>query len=280
MRIYLVDNGSLRPESWANLSRVALILSQRLGVNVEPVSVLHSTRIDPDLIPAHCPPTMTWERATQAALAEGERTFLILPFFFGPTGAIIDYLPERKAKIVEKQGDFELHIAPFLGDCVPGERGGLVDLLADQTRALGTAKGLNNAPVILVDHGSPKKDVAALRDSLGESLAVILKDAAESVSVASMERREGPAYAFNEPLLERALIEPTLPASDVIIALLFLSPGRHAGPGGDIATICAEAEAARPGLRAHMADLVGQHEGIVDLLEARYHAALEAMTSD
>lgn len=280
MRIYLVDNGSLRPESWANLSRVARTLSQRLGVEVAPASVLHSTRMDPALIPPDCPAPTTWERATKAALAEGERAFLVLPFFLGPTGAITDYLPERKARIVEAHGDFDLHFAPFLGDRVAGERGGIADLLVDQTRACAKAKGLKNAPVILVDHGSPKREVAALRDCLGGSLSAKLAGEAYSVSVASMERREGDAYAYNEPLLERALRHPDLPATDVMISMLFLSPGRHAGPGGDIATICAEAEAARPGLRTHLTALVGEHEGIVDLLESRYEAAIAALTSD
>lgn len=274
MRIFLVDNGSLRPESWANLSRVAAEVSKRIGQEVHPASVLHSTRMDPELVPAGCPAPTTWERATKAALAEGEREFLVLPFFFGPTGAITEYLPERKAKIVEQHGAFDLRFAPFLGDWVGEETRGLADLLADQVRALARKEGLKNAPVILVDHGSPKKQVAALRDCLGGSLAALLKDDALSVSVASMERREGPEYAFNDPLLEVALRDPELPAGAVIIAMLFLSPGRHAGPEGDVATICADAEAERPGLRSYMADLVGQHEEIVDLLELRYRAAM------
>ena len=72
-----------------------------------------------------------------------------------------------------------------------------------------------------------------------------------------MERRPGPAYAFADPLLENALrdrfdtfaaAKATAPDTEershllVVVALLFLSPGRHAGPGGDIATILEDAK--------------------------------------
>ena len=274
MRVYLVDNGSLRPQSWANLSQIASALSQRVGIDVQPASVLHSTRIPLELIPGGCTLPTTWERATRAALAQGERSFLVLPLFFGPTGAITEYLPERKAILVEKWGEFALRFAPFLGDALQGETVGLADLLSDQVPTLPRKKNLKQAPVILVDHGSPKKAVTDLRDCLGHSLQAMLAQDSKRVSVASMERRDGPEYAFNEPLLETALRDPALPAEDVIISMLFLSPGRHAGPDGDIATICEEAEAERPGLKTHMTDLVGQHPGILDLLERRLKACL------
>ncbi len=274
MRVVLVDNGSLRPEGWINLSRVAGRLSERVGRLVEPASVLHSTRMDPADIPPEWPRPMTWERATKAALEAGEREFLVLPFFFGPTGAIIDYLPQRRAAVEEKWGPFSLQFAPFLASALPGEDRTLADLLVDQVRATKDARQLEQPHVILVDHGSPKREVAAVRDRLGPELANRLGGTVAGVSVASMERREGDEYAFNEPLLEHALRDPAHPAGEVVVAMLFLSPGRHAGPGGDIATICAEAEAERPGLRTHMTELVGQHPAIVDLLAARYEAAL------
>jgi sirohydrochlorin ferrochelatase len=275
MRVMLVDNGSLRPEAWINLCRVARAVSARLGFTVHPASVLHSTRMDPDLIPAEWPRPTTWERATKAAWEEGEREFVVLPFFFGPTGAITEYLPERCARLREKRGDFSLRFAPFLADAVAGETMSLPTILADQVRAVRERAGSSRPPVVLVDHGSPRPEVTAVRDRLGPALAAELGESVDGVRVASMERREGTEFAFNEPLLERALRDPALPAREVIVAMLFLSPGRHAGPDGDVAGICAAAEAERPGLRVHSTALVGEHPGVVDLLAARW-AALAA----
>jgi sirohydrochlorin ferrochelatase len=77
---------------------------------------------------------------------------------------------------------------------------------------------------------------------------------------------EGGAHAHNHPLLADALAalsahsaSPPPAHTDVVVALLFLSPGRHAGPGGDIAQICGAAEASHPSLCCHLTDLVGTH---------------------
>jgi hypothetical protein len=72
------------------------------------------------------------------------------------------------------------------------------------------------------------------RNALAHDLAKELNLPAERVIACSMERREGPEYAFNEPLLETALSRCT---SNVTILMLFVLPGRHAGPGGDVETI-------------------------------------------
>jgi sirohydrochlorin ferrochelatase len=48
-----------------------------------------------------------------------------------------------------------------------------------------------------------------------------------------------------------------------------ISPGRHAGPGGDIAEIVADAEAAHPGLNVRITSLIGEHPSFVDLLARR-----------
>lgn len=89
-----------------------------------------------------------------------------------------------------------------------------------------------------------------------------------------MERREGPEYAFNEPLLEQALRQPPFDRGDVIVALQFLAPGRHAGAEGDIAAICAAAEAAQPGLRTHLTTTLGAHPQVVDVLASRFRAVV------
>ncbi|MCP1328725.1 sirohydrochlorin chelatase, partial [Halomonas sp. 707D4] len=91
----------------------------------------------------------------------------------------------------------------------------------------------------------------------------------------SMERREGDAYRFNEPLLENLLESVEFRDATVVVALLFLSPGRHAGDGGDIAEICREARTRHPRLRVITTRLVGEHDGIVDILATRFRQVVD-----
>lgn len=269
MRVLLVDNGSLKAEAVLRLRAVAAALTERSGVRVEPASLLHSSRVPAALLGGQ--PATTWERALKAGLEAGERAFLVLPYFFGPTGAVLDYMPRRLEALRERLGPFAHTVAPFLYD--PGETA-LAQLLADQVRATARAQGLGRPRVVLVDHGSPRREVAAVRDAVAGQLRDLLGAAASAVVAASMERREGEAYAFNEPLLARALHEAPL-GDPVIVAHLFLSPGRHAGPGGDIATICAEARRARPGLQLVRGPLLGEHPGMIELLARRLAQGLE-----
>ena len=90
-----------------------------------------------------------------------------------------------------------------------------------------------------------------------------------------MERRDGEEYDFNEPLLE-GLLGSEGYEREVVLSMMFVSPGRHAGPGGDIAKICEAVEKERPGLRAHMTDLVASHSGLVEILADRFREGLKA----
>jgi len=89
-----------------------------------------------------------------------------------------------------------------------------------------------------------------------------------------MERREGDEYRFNEPLLENLLDQRGFNTGEVILSMLFLSPGRHAGKDGDVAGICAEAEQRNPGLQTAISRLAGEHQGMVDILADRLEQAL------
>ena len=90
-----------------------------------------------------------------------------------------------------------------------------------------------------------------------------------------MERRGGDEYDFNEPLLENLLGSSGF-ERDVIVAMLFISPGRHAGPAGDIAEICKSSEATLPGLKTYMSDLFASHPKSLQVLEKRYKQGLES----
>lgn len=268
MPTFLIDNGSLRPDAVRNLRQVAAGLSARVGEKIWPVSMLHSSKIDPALLDGE--EALVWERQTKRALEAGERDFYLVPFFFGPTGALEDYLPERLAVLRARYGPFRVRLAPFLFD--PGKLD-LVQVLAARVREALQQQPFCG-PIVLCDHGSPKREVAAVRDALAAQLSRLLD---RPVAPASMERRDGPEYAFNDPLLAHLLRQPGFCDQTVVVALLFLSPGRHAGDGGDIATICAEAEAEFPRLLTHRTELVGTHPAILDVLEQRYRAGLDGV---
>ena len=267
MRYLLVDNGSLRPDSVLNLRRVARELSKVAGLSITPASLLHSSKVPVEQLEDE--PAINLERRLRLSLEAGEQDFTLIPFFFGPTGAINNYLPERLAYRREKHGSFNICRTPFLFLGDDQDNSDLTSILGSNVRQIIDYHEWERPKVILVDHGSPAPEVTKVRNAMAAELAKALGDEVEAVAPASMERREGDEYAFNEPLLESLLDKAPWNRGPVIISMLFLSPGRHAGPGGDIATICQEAERRHPGLRTSMTGLVGDHPGIIPLLERR-----------
>jgi hypothetical protein len=59
--------------------------------------------------------------------------------------------------------------------------------------------------------------------------------------------------------------------------MLFISPGRHAGDGGDIARIAAVAMSRNPRLRVAITRLVGDHPLLIEILRDRLQAVLAAV---
>ncbi|AVI62237.1 sirohydrochlorin chelatase [Halomonas sp. GFAJ-1] len=269
--IFLVDNGSLRPQATHNLRRVALELSHQLGETVQAASLLHSNKIPPEEVDGI--PAITLGPAAERSAEQGATEIIVLPFFFGPSKALTGYLPERMAALQARFPEVSVRVAQPLVD----ERGNndlrLAKLLADNVREKLQAG--TTPQVALVDHGSPIPEVTAVRNRLAGQLSVLLADEVSCVAAASMERREGDEYRFNEPLLEHLLDTPEFQSDPVILAMLFLSPGRHAGEGGDIAEICAAAEQRHPGLTVTTTALVGEHPDIVEILHTRLCQALD-----
>ncbi|CAM2849364.1 sirohydrochlorin chelatase [Rariglobus hedericola] len=270
---FLFDNGSVRADSTLSLRRVAVTLAERTGLPVQAVSLLHSSKVPAESLDGEP------ARLLEPALMEHFATFpdgeaVLLPLFFGPSAALTEYVPSRLASVRARFPRARLRMAPWLvnpedGDCR------LAGMLANQVRATAKLRGWNRPNVVLVDHGSPQAAVAAVRNHLGEQVRRELGAEVVALSVASMERREGDAYAFNEPLLATALRTPPFNQGDVIVALQFLSPGRHAGPGGDIAEICAAAEAENAGLHTQMTQPIAGESGLIDLLAERLSQAVQ-----
>ncbi|AOS44166.1 CbiX [Lacunisphaera limnophila] len=258
----LMDNGSLEPAATLGLRRLAAALAACIGQPVEPISLLHSSAVPAEKLDGT--PAEIFEPALERRLAAGQHEFVLVPLFFGPSGALTDYLPKRLAHLRTKYPALNVTVAAPL---FAAEDDRLARILADQVRALPSRR------VALVDHGSPARAVTEVRNELACQLAGQLGPA-YTVAPCSMERREGSAYDFCEPLLARLLRQPGWHAGDVTIAMQFLLPGRHAGPTGDVAEICREAETASGGaLHTTMTALVAEHPLLLDILADRWRAA-------
>jgi len=251
----LIDNGSLAAGSVLNLRRVASELSALTGLPIAPVSWKHSNRIPPTDLNGRPADTLDFWFRRQREL--GVADFEFIPFFISPQGAIGSALRgDLDALTAECGGSYSFTAG--LTDAIPA-------IVADRIRASIADHRLPPPPVIVVDHGGPSPDSAALRDRLALDIAILLGSSVASVTAASMESPEGPAYGFNRPLLREALTGLAASgATDVVIAPLFLSPGRHAGPGGDLAQIARGV----PRLRTHFTALVGTHPLAVAALAA------------
>nr|WP_077531665.1 CbiX/SirB N-terminal domain-containing protein [Halomonas utahensis] len=271
--VFLVDNGSVRPGATLNLRRVAAALSERTGMPVEARSLLHSNKVPAEKLDGM--PASTLGPAATWRAEEGVKDMVILPFFFGPSRALSGYLPERLGEMQEVHPEVRVRVASPLVDLQAPTDLRLARILRDgveeQIQQLPTG---SKPAVVLADHGSPIPEVTAVRNVVAGQLATLLEDRVRSVTPASMERREGDEYRFNEPLLENLLDEPGFNDGPVIVSMLFLSPGKHAGEDGDVATICADAEARNSGLATRITRLAGEHDGILEILADRLEEAI------
>ena len=268
--ILLADNGSGRAESVLNLRGLAQQLSELSHQTVFPVSLQHAHKIPAAQLGGR--PADTLEPFLRKRLAEGEHDFLLIPLFFGLSRALTGFIPEQIESLQSRFGPFLLKLTDVLYPLPQGEPR-LAGIVYDQlTHNPGNER---TQQVILVDHGSPLPAVTEVRKRVAQDLRELL-GAEASLEEAVMERREGPAYDFNGELLEQLLIRiaKATPEQSVDLAPLFLSPGRHAGPEGDIAQICARVQQRYPAFRIRIAPLVGQHPSLTGILLDRLNAGL------
>jgi len=260
---FLVDNGSLEPAATLAHRRLAAKVSGRIGEHVEPVSLLHSSAVPAEQLGGVSAEIL--EPALERRLHAGQNDFLILPLFFGPSGALTDYLPSRLAHLRSKFPQLQVAIAAPLFQANDRR---LAEILAEHVSQVTPA----SPRVALVDHGSPARAVVDVRNALATQLGHLL-GGDFVVAASSMERREGSTYDFCEPLLENLLRQPGWKDGRVTIAMQFLLPGRHAGANGDVAAICRDAETASGGtLRTTMTALVAEHPLLIDILADRWAA--------
>jgi sirohydrochlorin ferrochelatase len=247
----LIDNGSLEAAAHLNLRRVAAALTTATGMRVEAVSWKHSDRVPATELQGE--PAWTIGPWVRHHAARGEREFVFLPFFISSQGAIGSALHADLVRLQAETGPWSFHFTEGLA-----ARGALPRILAARVREAIATRGLHRPRVVVVDHGGPSAVSAEVRNQTARAASQLLGDEVSAVAAASMEGEE---HAHNHPLLADQLRTDGWNRGDIVVAPLFLSPGRHAGPDGDVAEIIRAAEHATAGtLRVHMAGLIGTHE--------------------
>ena len=273
--IMLVDNGSKRAAATLSLRAIAADLSAASGLEVHPVSLQHSGGIDPEELGGV--PALVLADFLRSQLAEGRREFVAVPLFFGMSRALTSFIPEQVASLTREFGEFTFRLADVLSPMPQGEPL-LADILADNVTRGCAQLGAEANCVIVVDHGSPLPEVTAVRAKVTMTLRDRLPDDVW-LSQAVMERRQGADYDFNGQLLGDLLDTCVTPGGSavVVLAMMFISPGRHAGPGGDVEAICAEATARNPDLQLKISPLISEHPMLIDILQARLEAAIQSL---
>ena len=272
--ILLLDNGSRRPQSTLALRDLAARLAARLRQPVQPVSLAHSDLISADKLAGQ--PAITLETRLLDRLRQGIQRFLVIPLFFGPSGALTEAIPALAARLRADAGPLDVRLAAPLCPLPQGEPR-LTAILLDRIATTARETQFQPRRLVLVDHGSPRPEVNAARRWVAADLRARL-EAGIQVEEAAMERRAGPQYDFNGELLLEVLRRLARADSQgpVFVAPLFLFAGRHAGPGGDLDEIAGAVKAEYPALRIALTGLVGDHPALLDILASRYQETLEA----
>lgn len=252
----LIDNGSLQPAAHRQLRRLAAALSVRSGIRVDPVSWKYSDKIPPAVLEDR--PAWTLSPWFHAQYAAGERRFVFVPCFVSPQGAIGSRLQRDVERLQRAVGPCEIVFTPGLGDA-----GGLAAIVASRVQETTAIAPLRRPIVVVVDHGGPSAASAALRDEIAAAVRARLGREVRAVMAASLG---GERHRHNRPAYAKVFNAPACRDGDLVIAPLFLAPGRHAGPEGDLVRIANAAVKRHPGLTCHFTEPLGTHPLIVDLL--------------
>lgn len=271
MPVYLViDNGSKKPEATLRLREVAAKLSAVAGKTVHAVSLQHADAIEPHQL--NNIPANTFYSFLQQQLKQGHREFVVLPLFFGMSRALSSFIPEQVSLLEKEFGPFTVKLADVIFP-LPGGEERLAKILHDHIKVMMSHDNVNHQKLVLVDHGSPAPKITEVRKQLAIKLSTLLGDNVV-VDQACMEKRAGPEYDFNGDLLEDYLKKQAEKGNNnIIIAMLFFLPGRHAGECGDIQEICDNVASDYPELQIRITPLINEHELLISILHDRLLAA-------
>lgn len=259
MIIALIDNGSLEPAVHLGLRRVAEAISASTSLTVRAVSWKHTDRISPELLDDR--PAWTLAPFIRAMAALGQTEFVFIPYFISPQGAIGSALRRDLEQLQTEVGAFHFTFTEGLA-----ERGVIPQLVAERIReTIANTGSQTKPPVVLVDHGGPSATSARVRDAIASAVREILAGEIGPLAAASME-------GSHPPFLRNQLEAPGFAGREVIVALLFLSPGRHAGSSGDVARLCAASPA-----RCRLTEVLGHHSTVAETLAAALRDTLSTL---
>ncbi|OWZ11344.1 NAD-dependent epimerase/dehydratase [Phytophthora megakarya] len=285
----LVNIGSLRAEPYLDLRQISFRLSRALGQPVVPCSFRFSNRVDPQELNGLEAKTFE-EVLTEHIAARGPNAseVVVLPLFFGKSSTLTEFLPKTINKVWAAATPAPL--APLtvrVGGCLVDQENAndtrVAQILLERIREVVDFETVNeDVTVLVIDHGTPNRDVHESREFVTEELRGLLKpyQSVKLVDTACMERREGAEYDFNDPLLSVALDHYTVEKGIVVCAKMFFSNGRHAGEKGDIEEIIDDVRARHPGVDVRVTGALGTHELLSEILHDRYRAVLSKESPD
>ena len=329
--VILVDNGSIRAESVESLNAIAsateAVVTARTSRNraeelarIIPCSARWSDRapVPGEIVTgvlqrvvesdreSVLSPAMHDNTNNSCATKQSRRNILILPLFIGPSLVVTEELPRLAARTAKTMGGKWYVSSPLVDIRVPEDNRVALAMLelaqkAGLSAGLWDGAGASIPALAICDHGSPTLAVTAVRNHVAAQVAELARASTNvatpfrDVTPCSMERRPGAEYDFCEPSLADVL--RSMHGGSVVVALMFISPGRHAGAGGDIARIVetaireasGDAPATTSGtrssegvyyssrLRVAVTSLLGTHPAIPQLLAERLDDGLHAL---
>ena len=259
--ILLVDNGSIKIEATLQLREIAKQLGNRINQQVHPVSLQHAEVVLVSFL--------------RDKLQQDARDFILLPLFFGNSRALTKFIPDVQTELQKEFGSFDLRVADTLFP-LPESDVRLAEIIFTNIRSVASEESLSLDNVVLVDHGSPSPEITAVRNGVAKHVQTKLGGDVK-LEQAVMERRAGKQYDFNGELLEDWLDNKAEQGeTNAVVALLFSLPGRHAGIGGDIETICESVMRRYPNFKIGISPLVGEHPLLLEILADRLNGIQES----
>jgi len=215
-------------------------------------------------------------------------SLVVVPLFFGQSKTVTDFIPSALAALsAEYPKRVSITMANSLMGSNIGKGKSIVvpdscvgdDALVAKAVGVKILKGLNSknqhpfsntTKVVIMDHGSPSKCVTESRELLASQVNAMLKldkdyenldgndcQSLLNVFTACMERRDGPKYDFNGDVLSTKITKLADRFPDIehiVVGLMFLSGGRHAGKDGDIDTMVRAIEEVHPSISVYVTE--------------------------